>query len=99
MKKLAEKGIDTVAFGLVEGTAYGIQIKRNLENLQTINTITLYMNQMRQQPFYDALLALRPERVIFNPGTENPEFRRLLEDNGVEAIEACTLVMLATGTY
>ena len=99
MKKLAEKGVDTVAFGLVEGTAYGIQIKSNLENLQRINTISLYMNQMRQKPFYKALLALKPERVIFNPGTENPDFRKLLEDHGVEAIEACTLVMLTTGTY
>ena len=42
---------------------------------------------------------MKPERVIFNPGTENDEFIQLLEENGIEAVEACTLVMLSIGNY
>jgi hypothetical protein len=37
--------------------------------------------------------------VIFNPGTENPAFEDFLTEKGIEPIEACTLVMLATGQY
>jgi hypothetical protein len=42
---------------------------------------------------------LKPARVIFNPGTENQEFAQQLEAQGIETIEACTLVMLRTGQY
>ncbi|MGB5274760.1 MAG: CoA-binding protein, partial [Flavobacteriaceae bacterium] len=48
---------------------------------------------------YQDILKLNPKRVIFNPGTENPELYRLLEEQGIMAIEACTLVLLATDQY
>ena len=99
MRRLAEKGIETVAFGMVAGKAHGIEITRNIEEFQGIHTITLYMNPRRQEPFYDQLIALGPERIIFNPGTENPEFASRLRPSGIEALEACTLVMLGTGNY
>ena len=98
-KRLAEKGIDAVAFGRVGGTAYGIQITPNLEEIQTINTVSLYMNPERQKAFYQSIIRLKPERVIFNPGTENPEFYPLLREAGINVEEACTLVLLGTGTY
>jgi len=45
------------------------------------------------------LLELNPKRVIFNPGTENKLLVEILEKNKIEAIEACTLVLLSTGQY
>ena len=45
------------------------------------------------------LLALRPGRVIFNPGTENPTLAAQLEAAGIPTEEACTLVLLSTGVY
>ncbi|MBC2839180.1 CoA-binding protein [Robiginitalea sp. SC105] len=99
MKRLAEAGVDTVAFGLVEGRDHGIEITRNLSDFQGIHTITLYMNPRRQEPFYQAIVDLAPKRVIFNPGTENREFYNLLKKKGIQAEEACTLVMLSMGTY
>jgi hypothetical protein len=57
------------------------------------------MNPLRQQPFMEKIVALKPRRVIFNPGTENPEFYRLLEAHGIEPDVACTLVLLSTGQY
>lgn len=64
-----------------------------------VDTITLYLGPHHQQSYYDYILSLHPRRVIFNPGTENPEFEKMIQDSGAEAIEACTLVMLRTGQY
>jgi predicted CoA-binding protein len=61
--------------------------------------MTLYINPSHQQEWVDYFLKLNPKRIIFNPGTENPELEKRLEENGIEAIEACTLVMLGTGQY
>ena len=100
LKRLAEKGIETVAFGRTGGTSYGIQITANLDAIQTaVHTVTLYMRPELQRSCYQAILRLKPERVIFNPGTENPEFYALLKAEGIEVLEACTLVLLAIGTY
>ncbi len=67
--------------------------------LQDIDTVTLYLNPERQQAYYHQIIDLHPRRIIFNPGTENPELISLAKDNGIEAIEACTLVMLSVGNY
>jgi uncharacterized protein len=64
-----------------------------------VDTVTLYIGPQHQPAYYDYLISLKPKRFIFNPGTENPEFEKLVEESGAEAIEACTLVMLRTGQY
>jgi hypothetical protein len=45
------------------------------------------------------MIALKPERIIFNPGTENPRLVELAHAANISTIEACTLVMLTTGQY
>jgi hypothetical protein len=45
------------------------------------------------------ILAVRPHRVIFNPGAENPEAAEALTRRGISTVEACTLVLLATGQF
>ncbi|UWX54031.1 CoA-binding protein [Maribacter litopenaei] len=97
--RLMGNGIDTEAYGLRAGEIGGVQVKTNLEQFQNIHTITLYINPVRQEEYYDSIIDLAPKRVIFNPGTENPDFQGLLEANGIKAEVACTLVLLATGQY
>ncbi|QWX84458.1 CoA-binding protein [Cellulophaga sp. HaHaR_3_176] len=99
VKRLVEKSINTDAFGLKTGTIHGIQIKTNFNDFQNIHTVTLYLNSKRQVDFYERIINLKPERVIFNPGTENPEFYKLLEDKGIQVEVACTLVLLATDQF
>ena len=99
MHRLVANQQETVAFGVRSGTVSGIQVKNNLVDFQNIHTITLYMNPKRQKEYYDKILALKPERVIFNPGTENPEFAQILSEAGIKVENACTLVLLATGQY
>ena len=97
--RLVANGIQTVAFGMEEGIVSGVQIKTNPTDFQNVHTISLYLNPKRQVAYYSSIIELAPERVIFNPGTENPEFYELLEEAGIQAHEACTLVLLATNQY
>lgn len=97
--RLKQHGNQIVQIGLRKGDVAGEPIVTEKENYKNIDTVTLYVGPGHQAEYYDYLVGLQPKRVIFNPGTENPELERLLTENGIEAIEACTLVMLSTGQY
>lgn len=66
---------------------------------ERIHTITLYLSARNQRPLEDAIIAAKPERVIFNPGTENSALAERLAEEGIETLEACTLVMLKTQSF
>tara|TARA_A100001011_G_scaffold56078_1_gene55048 strand:+ start:211 stop:588 length:378 start_codon:yes stop_codon:yes gene_type:complete len=78
---------------------------KNIEELSTlkkydnIDTITLYLSPKNQSPYEDYILSIKPRRIIFNPGTENPKFMNRAQSEGIEVLKACTLVMLASNTY
>lgn len=90
---------DVYAFGLRDADIMGTPIKTEWPKDELFDTVTLYLNPKRQVEFYDRIVALKPKRVIFNPGTENAEFEKMLLNSGVEVEEACTLVMLSIGNY
>jgi len=73
--------------------------KSILDIEKEIDTITVYMNPMRFEKVMDEIIAKKPRRVIFNPGTESDEIKIKLTENGIEVLEACTLVMLKTGQF
>lgn len=99
IKRLTSNQQPTVAVGLRKGEVTGINITNEEEDFDDIHTITLYLNPQRQKQYYDYILSLEPKRVIFNPGTENPELFALLRKKNIEIEIACTLVMLATNQY
>ncbi|MEO1011538.1 MAG: CoA-binding protein [Bacteroidota bacterium] len=99
VRRLVEHNITTEAFGLKTGEVSGVQVKTNFNDFQDIHTITLYIGKKHQSEYYAKILKLRPERVIFNPGTENPDFYNKLTSNGIHVEESCTLVLLATGQF
>ena len=90
---------EVVAIGRETGEVSGVSIEHDMPVQKDIDTVTLYINPMHQQAYYDKLVELKPRRVIFNPGTENSELEALLEKNGIATEEACTLVLLNTGQY
>jgi predicted CoA-binding protein len=96
---LLKYGHEVVPVGIKKGEVAGIPIKKDFTGINDINTITLYVGPQNQPEYYDQILDLAPERVIFNPGTHNQNLINALEKKGVEAIDACTLVMLSAGTY
>jgi uncharacterized protein len=88
-----------VNVGIKKGEVAGIEIEKPGEIHQGIDTITLYIGPALQAQYHDYILATKPKRVIFNPGTENYELEKLLDLHGIEPVEACTLVLLSTGQY
>jgi predicted CoA-binding protein len=88
-----------VAIGKKKGVVGNIAIDTEKKDWKDVDTVTLYLNPMRQQEYYDYILSLKPKRVIFNPGAENSELAELASLHGIQPVEACTLVMLATNQY
>lgn len=99
INRLVSNNIPVVAFGLKNGIVAGVSIDTEQRDYPDIDTVTLYMNPKRQAEFYSYILSLKPNRVIFNPGTENPDFYKILKENNIHAEVACTLVLLATNQY
>ena len=69
------------------------------EDFEDIHTVTMYVGAVRQDAYYDKIISLEPKRVLFNPGTENPDFQTKLIKAGIEVEEACTLVLLSLKNY
>lgn len=97
--RLTEHGHHVTLIGKRTGMVNGIPIHTDQLPLSGIHTVTLYIRPELQQPLYDYIFSLRPERIIFNPGTENSELMELAQSKGIETTEACTLVMLSIGNY
>jgi predicted CoA-binding protein len=97
--KLVRKGYDIINVGRKKGEVAGVEIDNTDTVHSDVDTITLYVGPANQEMYYSYILETKPNRVIFNPGTENAEFQKLLQDAGIDFIEACTLVMLNTNQY
>jgi len=98
-KRLKSYGHEVVPVGIREGDIEGVPILLGQPEVNDVDTVTLYLNPKRQEAFYDYILSLHPKRIIFNPGTENPELVKLAKENDIEVEIACTLVMLSVGEY
>jgi hypothetical protein len=98
VQKLVRYSHDVIAYGTRVGQIGNISITKSWPT-ENVDTVTLYIGPERQEEYYSAIIALHPRRSIFNPGTENPAFYKLLEKTEIEFEEACTLVMLGAGTY
>ena len=99
MQRLQAHGHPVVAVGKVPGNVSGMEILATPPQSEDIDTVTLYLNPAHQKAYYEYILSLNPKRIIFNPGTENEELERMAEERGIQAQEACTLVLLSTGQY
>ena len=79
----------------------GLPVAASLDQLGStpVQTLTLYLGAARSQPLIGAIVALKPGRVIFNPGSESPDLERHLRQRGIHCIHGCTLVMLRIGVF
>ena len=99
LNDLVDYGHDIVAVGLKEGRLRGVQISKSVSKDEDIHTVTMYLSSKNQEGYYEYLLKLRPQRVIFNPGSENSELEENLKQVGVEVLLACTLILLRTDQF
>ena len=94
IKLLRHFDYEVEAIGNREGRVDDVEIKKDFNGVSDIHTVTVYLSPRNQEPYYDFIKKLRPERVIFNPGTENDIFEDELKKENIEVVENCTLVML-----
>ncbi len=99
INRLKNNDHPVVAIGRRKGKVAGVEIDKEKTPFTGIDTVTLYLNAANQKEYYDYIISLHPNRIIFNPGTENDELAELANFNNIKTLEACTLVMLSTGQY
>ena len=98
-KRLVSRGHTIVNVGIRTGEVAGVPIEKPETIHKDIDTITLYVGPRNQERLYDYILNTHPKRIIFNPGTENPELSRKANQQGIATENACTLVLLSIGQY
>jgi len=98
-ERLLAHGYEIELIGKKPEVIFGKTIDTEKIEFEDIDTVTLYISEKFQPEYYEYVVSLNPRRVIFNPGTENPEFEELLIQNDIHVEEACTLVLLGSGQY
>ena len=99
LERLRRAGYPVVGIGKKKVNVGDVSIDTEKADFEDIDTVTVYLNPQHQKEYYSYLLQLKPQRVIFNPGAENPELADILRKSGILPVEACTLVLLSTGQY
>jgi predicted CoA-binding protein len=99
INKLRQQQHPVIAVGRTTSMVADTPVNSQTNPIQGLDTVTLYLNPTNQKNYYNYILDQHPRRVIFNPGAENPEFETILKEKGIQVVEACTLVLLATGQY
>jgi hypothetical protein len=99
IQRLRKYDHPVVAIGRKNTQVADVLIEKEKKIFADIDTVTLYLNPLHQQEYYNYILSLKPKRIIFNPGAENDELAKLAGQNNIQTLEACTLVLLSTGQY
>ncbi len=98
-QRLKMYGHEVYLIGNKKGEIDGNPIHQETPALENVDTVTLYINPKIQTAYSDYILSLHPKRIIFNPGTENDELKKIAEAQGILTEYACTLVLLSLHEY
>lgn len=99
ISRLKENGHEAIPVGLNSGEIHDLKIHTIEDQFSDVDTVTMYVGPRNQPYWYDFILAQKPKRIIFNPGAENKELVELARENGIDTVNACTLVMLSLGNF
>ncbi len=99
VKSLIRHEKEVVAVGFRDGLIEEQEILTGKPHIDNVHTVSLYIGSSRQTEYYDYIISLKPKRVIFNPGTVNPEFMGRLKNQGIEPVSSCMLVMLSDDEF
>jgi predicted CoA-binding protein len=99
VKNLLAHGHHVTAVGKIETDDFDVKITKKIPENVHFDTVTLYLNPMNQEAYLEEIVALKPRRIIFNPGTENKKLELLARENGIKVVINCTLVMLDAGIF
>ncbi len=98
-EELSNKGFEVIPVGIKKGDINNITIRNEYPVNEEIHTVGMYLSAENQEKYKKFLLKNPPKRVIFNPGTYNPELENELKNIGVETIRSCILIMLSNNKY
>lgn len=97
---LKEYGHEVIPVNPIEENIEDLPVAHSLADIEgDIDTLTVYVGPRHIGGVINDILALKPKRVILNPGTESQELESALDSNDIPFMEACTLVLLRTGQY
>lgn len=100
IRLLREYGHEVLPVNPAQAEIEGLAVTPDIDALpRGVDTVTMYVSPGHSGALQAPLLALKPKRVIFNPGAENPALERALQAAGIKVEEACTLVLLRTGQF
>jgi predicted CoA-binding protein len=100
VRLLVKHGHEVVPVHPAISSIEGLTVVPGLEEVSGhVDTVTLYLSAKRSSLLKAPLMKLHPDRVIFNPGAENPALSAALEAQGIHTEDACTLVMLETNQF
>jgi predicted CoA-binding protein len=100
IRRLLKYNIPVIAIGKRETDLGYIKIRKGTPaDISRVHTITLYLSAKNQKEYYNFILSLHPSRIIFNPGTFNPELADMAAKKGIEVVNECMLVMLGNNTF
>ena len=99
IRRLREENFPVRAYGRTPGLVGDVTIETELITDDEFHTVSLYINPKNQESLYDYIINLKPERILFNPGSENPELARLAKEASIKVEHGCTLVMLRMANY
>jgi len=97
--KLLDSGIKVIPMGINQGNIADLVIVRPFEKQKNIHTVSIYIKPEVQKEYYKYIINLQPKRVLFNPGTENPTFSKILQKHNIYWENSCSLVLLSTNQY
>jgi predicted CoA-binding protein len=99
VRMLSDYDYEVIALGRTREKIESTVIQTGKPEIDNIFTISLYLNIENSTKIMDYILSLKPQRIVINPGAENPQLEMEAQDKGIEVIRGCTLVMLSTGTF
>lgn len=77
-----------------------LKVLPSLSDIDTpVDTLAMYIGAERSHLLLDEIIALKPKRVIFNPGTESTIIEDKLTEEGIHFVHDCTLVMLQSNQF
>jgi predicted CoA-binding protein len=100
VRLLVQHGHEVVPVNPGEASIEGLPVVSELAKLRApVDTMTFYISAKKSLALAESIVKLRPKRVIFNPGAENPALQATLETEGIHTENACTLVLLKTDQF
>lgn len=99
VEALIKHGYPVYAIGKEDFIWGQIEVHSTWDKVFDVHTVTIYLRPELQKFHQERILLVNPQRIIFNPGTYNPELANAASEAGIVVLHECTLVLLSSGQF